>query len=243
MRVWPGLLVLGAVPLWPQTAAAPRFDAAVVKPAAPEEAASGNSGMASRHGRLTAYNVTLKRCIIGAYHVGPGQIVGGPGWMDSDRFHIEAEAAEPTNDLAVLDAMTRALLEDRFQLKVHRETKDMQALVLEVAKGGPRLQQAAGGDAVTDAGQGSLRLKNTKMAGLAERLSRVTGLPVVNQTGIDGIFDMTLTWTPTGETPAGGGAPPDLPTAIREQLGLRLQSRKAPVEVLVVDRAERPTAN
>lgn len=221
-------------------AQAPSFEVATIKPSGPEEIAAGTSGFKTGHGRAVGTNVTLKRCIIGAYHIGPGQVIGGPAWIDSDRFHIEAKAATPTNDDSELDAMIRALLAERFHLALHKETKPMQALVLEVTKNGPKLEKAAGGDAVTDASHGGMILKNSAMDALAERLSRVTSLPVINQTGLDGIFNLKLTWTPDGERPKSADAPPDLPTAIQEQLGLRLVSRKAPVEVLVVEHAEKP---
>jgi uncharacterized protein (TIGR03435 family) len=219
------------------------FDVASVKPASPEEIQAGISGCKTGHGRETCTNVTLKRCIVGSFHAGPGQVVGGPSWLDSDRFHIEAKAAEPVEDDAVLDAMMQALLAERFHLTLHRETRNLQALVVEVAKNGPKLEKASGGDAVTDGSHGSLTLKNTTLDGLAERLARVTDLPVVNRTAIDGVFNMKLEWTPEGENPKGPGSPPSLFTAIQEQLGLRLQSLRAPVEVLVVDRAERPAEN
>jgi uncharacterized protein (TIGR03435 family) len=222
---------------------APLFDVASVKPASPEEIQAGSSGCKTGHGRATCTNVTLKRCIVGSFHTGPGQIVGGPSWLDSDRFHIDAKAAAPVEDDAVLDAMMKALLAERFHLTLHRETRNLQALVVEVAKNGPKLEKAPGGEAVTDAGNGRLTLKNTTMDGLAERLARVTDLPVVNRTAIDGVFNMKLVWTPEGENPKGPGSPPSLFTAIQEQLGLRLQSQKAPVEVLVIDHAEKPAEN
>jgi uncharacterized protein (TIGR03435 family) len=225
-----------------QTAGGPQFEVATVKPSSPEEI-QGSSGCKTGHGRATCTNVTLKRCIVGAYHAGPGQIVGGPGWIDSDRFHIEAKAETPTDDDAILDAMLQALLKEQFHLALHRETRNMQALVLEVAKNGPKLEKAPGGEAVTDGSHGRMTLKNTAMDGFAERLARVTGLPVVNGTNLDGVFNMRLVWTPEGDNPNGPGSPPSLFTAIQEQLGLRLQSQKAPVPVLVVDHAEKPSGN
>lgn len=226
-----------------QTGIAPHFEVATVKPASPEEIQSGSSGCKTGHGRAVCTNVTLKRCIVGSLHIGPGQVVGGPGWIDSDRFNVEGKAAEPVDDDAVLDAMMQTLLQERFHLTFHRENRNMPALVLEVAKNGPKLEKASGTEPVTDGSHGSLALKNTTMEGLAERLARVTELPVVNRTAIDGVFNMKLQWTPEGENPKGPGSPPSLFTAIQEQLGLRLQSQKAPVSVLVVDRAEKPTEN
>jgi uncharacterized protein (TIGR03435 family) len=234
-----GLTVVAA---YAQTGAAPHFEVATIKPTSPEEIQAGTSGCKTGHGREVCTNVTLKRCIVGSLHIGPGQIVGGPGWIDSDRFNIEGKAAEPGDD-APLDAMMQALLQERFHLAFHRENRNLQAFVLEVAKNGPKLEKAPGGEAVTDGSHGSLTLKNTTMDGLAERLARVTELPVVNRTAIDGVFNMKLLWTPEGENPRGPGSPPSLFTAIQEQLGLRLQSQKTPVSVLVIDRAEKPSEN
>jgi uncharacterized protein (TIGR03435 family) len=231
-----------AVVAYAQTGASQHFEVATVKPAGEEEIRSGSSGCSTGHGREVCRNVTLKRCIVGSLHIGPGQVVGGPGWIDSDRFDIEAKAGQAVED-DVLDAMMQALLQERFHLAFHRENRNLQALVLEVAKSGPKLEKASGGEAVTDGGHGSLTLKNTTMDGLAERLARVTELPVVNRTSIDGAFNMKLVWTPEGDNPKSPGSPPSLFTAIQEQLGLRLQAQKAPVSVLVVDHAEKPGEN
>lgn len=219
-----------------------RFEVASIKPASSEEVQAGTSGISTGHGRAVGVNVTLKRCIIGAYHVGPGQVIGGPSWIDSDRFHIEAKAATPTDDDNELDAMIRSLLAERFHLQLHKETRTMQALVLEVGKNGPKLEKSAGGEAVTDGRHGGMVLKNSTMDAFAERLARVTSMPVLNQTGLEGLYNLKLLWTPDGDHPESADAPPDLPTAIREQLGMRLQAKKAPVEVLVVDNAEKPGA-
>ena len=93
--------------------------------------------MPTGHGRATCTDVTLKRCIVGLFHVGPGQVIGGPSWIDSDRFHIEAKAAEAVGDDADLDAMMKALLAERFHLTLHRETRNLQALVLEAGQKWP----------------------------------------------------------------------------------------------------------
>jgi len=220
----------------------PRFDVASIKPASDDEIAGGASGITTGHGRAVGTNVTLKRCIIGSYHVGPGQVTGGPTWIDSDRFHIEAKTAGPVNDDAIFDAMLRNLLAERFHLALHRETRKLRALVLVVSKRGPKLERAEGGDAVTEARHGALTLKNSTMGALAERLARATDLPVVNRTGLTGIFNLTLTWTPDNDQPKPDGPPP-LSSALNEQLGLQLKAERAPIEVLVIDHVEKPTEN
>lgn len=225
-----------------QTSDSLRFEVATIKPATPDEIQAGISGIRTGRGRATGTNVTLKRCIIGSFHVGPNQIVGGPDWLDSDRFHIEGKAEQSTNDDAALDAMLRNLLADRFHLAVHREIRIMSALVLEAGRKGPKLEQGDGGEAVTEGGHGQLKIRNESMDDFAERLARITDLPVVNRTGLSGIFNLKLFWTPDGDHPKADD-PPSLFTAIQEQLGLRPTAGKAPVPVLVIDHAERPGEN
>jgi uncharacterized protein (TIGR03435 family) len=124
---------------------AQQFEVASIKPSS---AATGStSGIKTGHGRLDAHNVTLKRCIIGAYGVGPHQISGGPAWFGSEHF---AKADQPIDDDASLMLMLRKLLEERFHLVLHHATKQMPALVLEVAKNGPKMERSAAGEAGTN---------------------------------------------------------------------------------------------
>ena len=206
-----------------------------------------SSGVDTGHGRLNATNVTLKRCIMGAYAVGPTQIVGGPGWLESDRFDIAAKAEEPVGD-RILMAMLQGLLAERFKLALHRETRVIEAYVIEVGKGGPKLEKGDGGASATSNGRGDLAVSNTTMDRFAEVLSRQMDLPVVNHTGLEGVFHLRLQWAPEAGAAAKppDGAPADKPsifTAIQEQLGLRLRAQKVPVEVLVIDHVEKPTEN
>jgi len=230
-------------------AQAPRFEVASVKPTPPDQY-NGSSGIASGHGRIDGERVTLLRCILGAYHVSPRQVIGGPPWLDTDRFEIAAKADHRTEDDEELMIMLRALLAERFQLALHRETRTMDALVLEVVKNGPKLEKSSGtgANSNTSGSHGALNATDTPMATLAEVLSRTIGSPVVNGTNLDGAYNFKLTWNPEadrplkpGEAPADNG--PNLFTALQQQLGLRLQARKLPVEVLVIDRAEKPAAN
>jgi uncharacterized protein (TIGR03435 family) len=213
-----------------------------VKRASAEEIAAGTSGIPTRPGRVTGINVTLKRCIVGFYHIGPGQVLGGPNWIDIDRFHIEAKSSEPVTDDAILEAMFRNLLTDRFHLALHWATRTLPALVLEKGKREPLLEKAEGVNAVTDAGHGRITLRNSTMDDFAKRLARATEMPVVNETGLDGVYNMKLVWTPDADRPRPDG-PPSLPAAIGEQLGLRLVSQKRSVRVLLIDHAEKPGEN
>jgi len=239
------LCVSGSV--YGQAGVAPQFEVASVK-LTPADLLNRPSGGTTGKGRFTYTNVTLKRCIMGAFGLGPNQILGGPQWLDADHYEIVAKAEQPTDDEAVLDQMMQALLIDRFKLAFHRETRTMQAYVLELAKNGPKLEVAQNGEPTTRSGRGIIDAKITTMTHFAEVLSRVMDLPVVNQTGLEGIFNLKMEWTPEitqpvklpdGVLPDSG---PSVFTAI-QQFGLRLSTRKAPVEVLVIDRVERPTEN
>src|SRR5579859_2034284 len=139
--------VSGAV--YGQSAATQRFEVASVRPASADQS-SGSSGGKTGHGSLRMTNVTLKRCIMGAYGVGPNQIVGGPPWLDSDRYEIVAKAEQPVDDDGILMAMLQTLLAERFKLRIHRETRPVQAFVLEVAKNGPKLEKAEEGESTTN---------------------------------------------------------------------------------------------
>jgi uncharacterized protein (TIGR03435 family) len=237
IRAIAGLLICAAVPAIAQPPAA-RFEVAVIKPSDPG-LAPGNYGTTTKPGRLQMSNATLRRCIMGAYRMGPNLIVGGPEWMDSDHFDINAKSEAPGAGDGELMDMLQTLLTDRFKLVLHRETRTLPAYVVETAKNGPRLKKSEGGEANTNFGSRSLKATAMTMDRFAEVLSRQMDLPVVNRTGIEGAFDLTLTWTPLDSKDGG----PSIFTAIQEQLGLRLQSQKAPIQVLVIDRAEKPSDN
>lgn len=225
----------------------PRFEIASVKLSNSD--LHSNSGIKTGNGRLDAENVTLKRCIMGAYGVGPHQISGGPDWLDSERFEISAKADQPINDDAVLMKMLKDLLRERFHLEMHREIRMLPALVLETAKSGPKLEKAEEGEAGTNTignnASVSITAHNTDMDSFARILARQMDLPVVNQTELKGIFNFKLQWVRDNGR-IGDSAPQEgasIFTAIQEQLGLHLRSQKSPIEVLIIDRAERPSKN
>jgi uncharacterized protein (TIGR03435 family) len=186
-------------------------------------------------------NVTLKRCIMGAYGIGPNRIFGGPDWLVSARFEIAATAGQPVDDDAVLMSMLQTLLAERFSLRIHRETKLVEAYLLEVAPKGPKLRTAETPESATRNSPGRIDATAIAMDRFAEVLSRQTDLPVLNRTGLQGAFDLKLQWTPGSA--ADDDAGPSIFTAIQQQLGLRLRSRKTPVEALVIDHAEKPSEN
>jgi uncharacterized protein (TIGR03435 family) len=175
-------------------------------------------------------------------------IHGGPDWlmMGSDRFNIEAKAENPaTATRTQLLQMLQALLAERFQLKFHRESVDRPGFALLVAKGGPKLVESKAEETATSFGAGVLKpmpgqpialtARKYSMAGLARLLSLLGPGPVVDKTGLDGVYDFKLSWDE--------GAGPSLSTAIREQLGLRFESQKVPVSLFIVDSAQKPGGN
>src|ERR1700730_13168768 len=134
------LAVCAAWAVYGQPVAVQRFEVASIKPVSADRL-DGNSGGHTSRGRLRMTNVTLKRCIMGAYGIGPNQISGGPDWLESDHYEIVAKAEEPVGD-DILMAMLQTLLAERFKLVIHRETRAGPALVLEVAKNGPKLEKS-----------------------------------------------------------------------------------------------------
>jgi uncharacterized protein (TIGR03435 family) len=196
------------------------------------------------------HNRTLKTYIERAFYIGPNQVAGGPKWLDEDRFDIDAKAGQPTDNDEELMVMLRALLAERFKLAFHRQTKPVEAYVLEVARGGPKLERASEplSSSTTNGGQGSIDARVITMKRFAEVLSRQMDLPVIDATGVGGAFNLKLKWSREADRPLKPGEQrladdgPSVFTAIQE-LGLRLQARKVPVEVIVIDHAEMPSEN
>jgi uncharacterized protein (TIGR03435 family) len=246
---WLGLwvLVVGCSgPIRAQTATAPVFDVATVKPAAPQTPGNNSSGVSTSKGLLDARNVTLKRLIMGAYSVGPHQVVGAPDWVASERFDVLAKTLEPIDDDAVMMGMLQRLMAERFKLKVHRETRTMSAYLLEVGKGS-LLEKAPGGESSTNTSSDdtgtTLTARNTDMKLFAQVLAREMDLPVVNETELPGPYNFRLHWTRDNAAGAKPGEEVSIFTAIQEQLGLKLHVGRGPVDVVVVDAVELPSAN
>lgn len=184
-----------------------------------------------------------------AYNMQRPLVDGGPDWARSVAFDIDAKAEDPSAaTYAQLRSMFQTLLADRFKLEFHRETSDVQGYLLVAAKNGARLHDAAK-DETASATQtnSSARYRNFGIAQLVEFLSTRVGRPVINRTGLDGRYDIDLTWSPSEfEGPRNANADaqgPSLFTALQEQLGLRLESSRVPAEHLIVDHAEMPASN
>jgi uncharacterized protein (TIGR03435 family) len=162
--------------------------------------------------------------------------------MDADRFDIAAKPETRSRPEEVLLMMQR-LLADRFQLALHRESKEARVYELVVAKAGPKLREPKDdAEAGLQGQKGRITARATPLAILARYLSQRLGQPVVDKTGLLGRYDFTLQYEADGANdPAAAG--PSIFTAIEEQLGLRLQPGKGPVDILVVDRAEKPSDN
>jgi uncharacterized protein (TIGR03435 family) len=234
------------------------FDVVSVKPNT-----SGETGGTSRAqpGRYQGINVTLFRVITLAYR--PVQeFAGGPDWIKTAHFDIEARSdRSPTPDQML--EMLRTMLADRFTLVVHNERKESPVYALTLARRdgrlGPRLKRAEAECAPPDSGpaqssqarprcgfrlgNGALSGEGATMARLASELSFVDR-QVIDRTGLAGAFDIDLEWTP--DSPGAAPSPdagPSIFTAIQEQLGLRLEPATAPLDIIVIDSAERPTEN
>jgi len=234
----------------------PAFEVASIKPAAPNQPGMGMQRLPG--GRINMKNVTLRVLISLAWDIRDFQITGGPAWIDSDRFDIlakpETEIPDNPEGRVRLLQMIRTLAADRFGLVCHRETKETNVYALVVAKNGLKLAAPTPqGHASMMGGRGKLEGKDAKPADLARLLSTILGRTVLDKTELSGEYDFNLQWTPDiGDGLAFKGAPPESPraadgpsifTAIQEQLGLKLESQKGPVEMLVVDRAEKPAEN
>ncbi len=236
------------------TVSAPAFEAASVKPAKFDDT---HGPVFDFHpGGLSVTNGTLKGIIEMAFDVRDFQI-SGPRWIDSARYYISAKLpGEETPDRAERIRESRrlleGLLEQRFQLKAHRETKELPVYVLAVAKSGARVKEAQGASKSNGIRGSCGRMTGVEapMAILAMVLSRQLGRPVEDRTGLTGKYDFELAWTPepgSCKAPADAPGPPEdgpsIFTAIQEQLGLKLESTKGPVEIVVIDHVEKPDEN
>ncbi len=249
-----GIYVLGSQWCPAQTNPAnAEFAVATIKPTDP---AFGGILIRLSGGKFSATGFTLKDLIAFAYQVDISQIAGGPKWFASDRYDIlgKPEKEGPLNrDAARI--MLRALLITRFQLRTHQETREMPVYVLTLGKSGSKMKQRMegdGGETTRLTFQGAKATgRNVSAKVLAEELgAMVLGRPVLDRTGLMGTFDLNLSWKldadqlqGTGTTVAGNRNDPDIFTAIQEQLGLKLEARNAPAEIIVVDGALKPSNN
>jgi uncharacterized protein (TIGR03435 family) len=231
-------------------------EVATIKPAKPD---AQGGGFIWDGRELKAINNTLAALICTAYNVQSKQIVGAPDWVFSEKFDVTAQpdmTGRPS--LKQAQGMTRQLLADRFQLKFHRDKKEMSAYVLTAIEGPPKMTNDTSDP--TQEGLffgpiGTLHVHNAPMLDFTQLLqASLLDRPVVDQTGLAGRWDFVLKWTPDDSQFAAMGvkvpppsdaadAPPPLYTAIREQLGLKLSSEKTAVDVIVIDHVDHPSPN
>jgi uncharacterized protein (TIGR03435 family) len=261
-----------------QTDARPEFEVASIKPAAPD--ARGMFIRPGPGGGVSVTNMTLKELIVIAYRIQPFQISGGPAWLDSARYDIVAKP-ETKPKQAEIQLMLQSLLADRFQLTLHRETKELPVYALVMARkdgklGPSPVESKEGGCTQPDPnkpppppGPGQrpalscgqmmmsprgLTLVSAPVSNMIPMLARRLGRTVIDKTGLTGNFDITVEWTPeeggamqfptdAPKSPTAEPAGPSIFTAIQEQLGLKIESQKGPVETFVISRAEKPSEN
>jgi uncharacterized protein (TIGR03435 family) len=222
------------------------FDVASIKRAAPD---SQDRSMYTFPGRLTVANLVTRSLIESAYGVLPEQILGAPSWVKSERYDIDARSEElQPLSAAEIDrrdmVRLRALLESRFQLKIHHEAREWQTYVLVAVKWAGKLTPTrTTRERYRRIGNhGHTEWEGATMDDLSRHLAGQLHRPVTNQTGIEGRFDFVLDYE-NPATPAGEETWPSLFTSLPNQLGLKLESRKGPVDFLVIDQVERPSGN
>jgi uncharacterized protein (TIGR03435 family) len=278
------LIVGAASGVFAQSAASPRFEVASIKLVAkPRPGVITGSIQILPGGRFSASEALPRFIIQNAYGLKSFQILGGPDWFESAHYDIDARAEAAANATPQqVSFMVQSLLEDRFRLKAHRETRDLPVYDLTVAKGGLKLREPkektcappnlnasqlppppAPGQPLTvpcgrisaAAGPAGAQItgKTIPMAEFARVLSNMIGRPVIDKTGFAGTFDVQVSFNFDQALAglSGPGAPPlqteltgpSVFTAVQEQLGLNLGSAQGPVEVLVIDRIEKPTEN
>ena len=220
------------------TQSTPAFEVASVKPSA---ITAGSWVRFLPGGRLSAAS-WLKQLIQIAYGVEDYQVSGGPSWLTSQWYEIEAKAANASADRSEMTAMLRSLIEERFKLQLRREEKAFPVFVLKADKGGPRLTPLKDGEKSRCTRDNSFvcGLKTTSQ--LAKSLQYIVGRPVLDQTGAAGTFDILLdfdVYATRGGTPPPDYEKPSLTAALREQLGLRLDASQERLPWLVVEKVER----
>jgi uncharacterized protein (TIGR03435 family) len=236
-----------------QTPALLTFEVASIKPSDPNRP---DTGLHRSNAKFAATNHTLKRLIAFAYDVELFQISGGPAWVNSDGYDVTAKTPDdiahhkgPDDD----KVMVQALLSDRFKLTLHSESRELPIYVLVIGKNGSKLEIAKplGGSSDVRGRGTQFIFTGVPLSSLVHVLSQRLGRPVVDRTGLTAHYDFKLEWAPdqtssdsrdsvsSAPDPAG----PTLFTAIQEQLGLRLEAQKGPVQIFVIDHVERPSEN
>lgn len=245
------VLLIAAALLYPASAATLAFEVASIKPAPPPKGQGVSVRVSQDKGRIAMTNVSLRDVLTRAYRIKVQQLFT-PDWMESTRFDITAKLPAGSSKDQVPE-MLQALLSDRFKLQMHKESKVMSVYALIPARGGTKLHEfnEEGGLHINGSPTGRTMTGKVSMSALAESLSGMLDRPVVDMTGIQGSYEVDLTWAPeetaappdskTGDSKADA---PTIFTALQEKMGLKLEARKAPMDIIVVDHAEKiPTDN
>jgi uncharacterized protein (TIGR03435 family) len=241
------------------------FEVASIKPA--DAAINHTSFSYQPGGGIRIEGATLRQLVEHAYNLREYQLSGAAGWMTSERYTILAKGSMtegPVEYIKMNDRQRMALaglvrkrmqrlLAERFQLVAHHETRQLPGYALVVAKGGNKLRpnlSPDGSPQSSSRGRAMYKAVRTSTEFIAQGLAEITGRPVHDETGLEGFFDFEMKWTPDAPPAAPDAAAPKpaevgptLFTALQEQLGLKLEAKKAPVEILVIDRADRPSEN
>jgi len=226
----------------------PSLLVATVKPHDPE---SNRGGFDAVGDRFTVYGRSVFALMSFAYSLHPKEIVGAPDWAKNDRWDIEGKIDTPGQpDLHQMQEMLQKLLADRFQLHFTREKRELPVYAIRIAKGGPKLTPAAHPDALANQGASGSGPDLTQWYTNVSIGDFILGMqffipdrPIVDQTGLTGKYDIRLHYTPDEARSTDANAQPGIFTAIQDQLGLKLEPVKAPVDVFVIDRVERPGEN
>jgi uncharacterized protein (TIGR03435 family) len=237
----------------------PSFEVATIKPSKPDDQ---RKAFLVQGRRFKIINQPLTAILSFSYDVQAKQLIGLPPWADTDKYDIDAEPdGEGAPSGKQWKAMLQKLVAERFKLTFHQDKRELSVYVLSVAKGGPKLTKSEGDPnglpGLFFRGKlGDLGVRNANMGDFTGLMQEaVLDRPVLDQTGITGRYDFTLVWTPDDSQFAGmgvkipppaaedGKAPPNLYTAIQEQIGLKLEATKAPADVMVVDHVEKPSEN
>lgn len=223
------------------------FEVASVRPV-PPSMEFRQTVLSIRPGRFDAEFAALRQLAGVAYGIQRVRIVGGPGLMDSDVYEVHARAESAAATVDQVREMLQTLLADRFKLSVHRETRQLPEYTLFLDKGGSKLDESKDPEgkpiASIERGQGTVRMsfQNAPIAGLVNTVANLLEEPVRDETGLMGRYNFKLEWMPPARLAAGDSGP-SIEDAIREQLGFRLEAKKVATEILVVDHAEKASAN
>jgi uncharacterized protein (TIGR03435 family) len=225
----------------------PSFAVATIKPHDPN---SRRQGWNVRGDRFIIENQTVTSMMMYAYSIDPHQVAGVPGWADNAAYDVEGITDTPGEaNLRQQQEMIQKLLADRFQLKFHREKRELPVYAVRVAKGGPKLTPAAnpgrehGQRASGQGTETTVFFTSASIADFILDMQFFLDRPLVDQTGLTGRYDITLRYTHDEAHTTDPNAPPGLFTAVQEQLGLKLDAVKVPIDVYVIDHVEKPSAN